>query len=374
VSVPLFAGREALADLLPRVEERVRAVIASGRYILGPEVEAFEAEFAAYLGVEHCVGVANGTEALTIALRALGIGSGDEVIVPALTFFATAEAVVNAGATPVFCDVDPATYCMTAATARPAIGERTAALLPVHLFGNPTAMDELRELAGSRGLALVEDAAQAAGAVLDGRRPGSIGDVAGFSFYPSKNLGGLGDGGAITTNDAGIAAAARRLRFHGSEDKTTHTELGYNSRLDEIQAAALRVFLPELDAWTAARREAARAYERLGLGELVPLPSETEGGESCWHLYVVTAADRDGLRDYLDGVGVESRAYYAIPMHHQPALRRFAPSDPLPEAERIGSTNLALPMGPSLNEAAIDEVVAAVAACPPALLHSDRAG
>jgi dTDP-3-amino-3,4,6-trideoxy-alpha-D-glucose transaminase len=369
VRVPLFAGADVVAPL-SRVQERMREVIASGRYILGPEVEAFEHEFSSYLGVGHCVGVANGTEALTIGLRALGIGPGDEVVVPALTFYATAEAVVNAGATPVFCDVDPSTYCMTAATAEPAIGERTAALLPVHLFGNPAPMAELHELAASRGLALVEDAAQAAGATLDGRRAGSLGDLAGFSFYPAKNLGAFGDGGAIVTSDPGLAAKARRLRFHGSDDKVTHTEVGYNSRLDEIQAAGLRVLLPELDAWNGARREAARAYEEKGLGELVSLPVETAGAESCWHLYVPTTPERDRLRAHLADFDIETRPYYTVPLHLQPGLAAFAGPEPLPEAERVARTGLALPMGPGLDEAAIEAVVAAITASPPAALQA----
>ena len=225
MSVPLFATRPALEPLLAEIAARQRAVLASGRYVLGPEVEAFEREFAAFVGVRHCVGVANGTEALTIALRALGIEPGDEVVVPALTFYATAEAVVNAGARPVFCDVDPRTFNMTAATAEPAIGERTAVLLPVHLFGNPAPMAELRGLAETHDLRLLEDAAQAAGATLGGRRTGSLADAAAFSFFPSKNLGGFGDGGAILTDDDQVAATARRLRLHGPRTRFSTPKL-----------------------------------------------------------------------------------------------------------------------------------------------------
>ncbi|MET0559336.1 MAG: DegT/DnrJ/EryC1/StrS family aminotransferase, partial [Solirubrobacterales bacterium] len=257
MGVPLFATRPVLEPLLAEVAARQEAVLRSGRYILGPEVEGFEAEFAEFLGVRHCIGVANGTDALTIALRALGVGPGDEVVVPALTFYATAEAVVNAGATPVFCDVDEATFTMTAATAEAAIGDRTKALVPVHLYGNPAPMDELRALASANGLRVLEDSAQAAGAKLDGKAAGALGDAATFSFFPSKNLGGFGDGGGIVTSDAEVDARARRLRFHGSEDKKTHTEAGYNSRLDELQAAGLRVLLPHMDEWTANRRAAA---------------------------------------------------------------------------------------------------------------------
>jgi dTDP-3-amino-3,4,6-trideoxy-alpha-D-glucose transaminase len=359
-SVPLFATRPALEPLLDEVAARQRAVLESGRYVLGPEVEAFEREFAAYLGANHCVGVANGTEALTIGLRALGVEPGTEVVVPALTFYATAEAVVNAGAVPVFCDVDPGTMTMTAATAEAAVGERTAALLPVHLFGNPAPMAELGELARTRGLLLLEDAAQAAGARLDGRPAGSLADAAAFSFFPSKNLGGFGDGGALVCDDDEVAAFARRLRAHGSADRRLHTEVGYNSRLDELQAAALRVLLPHLDEWTAARRRAAAAYEAAGLGEVVELPRETPGGEPCHHLFVVRSDERERLREGLTDEGIGCRAYYTTPLHRQPALERYAPDRPLAAAEQVAATSLALPMGPALAESQAAAVVAAV--------------
>ncbi len=246
--VPLFAtSLEAHQDA---IAGRLAEVAASGRWILGPEVEAFEREFAEFLGVRHCVGVANGTDALTIALRALGVSAGDEVVVPSFTFYATAEAVVNAGARPVFCDIDPATFCVTRETVAAAVTRRTRAIVPVHLFGNVAPIDDLREL----GLPILEDAAQAAGARLGGRMAGSLGDAATFSFFPSKNLGCLGDGGAVVTDDDATALAARRLRFHGSDDKVTHTEVGYNSRLDAMQAAVLRLLLPELPGWNEARR------------------------------------------------------------------------------------------------------------------------
>jgi dTDP-3-amino-3,4,6-trideoxy-alpha-D-glucose transaminase len=359
VSIPLFATEAVLAPLLDEVAERQRAVLDSGRYILGPEVEAFEAEFAAHIGVRHCIGVANGTEALTIALRALGVGPGDEVVVPGLTFYATAEAVVNAGATPVFCDVDRATLTMTVASAAAAVGERTKALLPVHLFGNPAPMRELREFAASRGLRLLEDAAQAAGARLGGSLAGSLGDAAGFSFFPSKNLGGFGDGGAILTDDEDVAATSRRLARHGSNDKSTHTEIGYNSRLDALQAAALRIMLPHLDDWTAARRRAAAAYAESGLGKLVELPIESESAESCFHLYVVRVAGRARLKAELAEAGIEARAYYTTPLHRQPGMASYAPAVALAEVDRAAATSLALPMGPGLNTEQVREVAEA---------------
>ncbi len=359
MSVPLFATRPVLEPLFDEVAARQEAVLRSGRYILGPEVEGFEAEFAAFVGARHCVGVANGTDALTIALRSLGVGAGDEVIVPALTFYATAEAVVNAGAKPVFCDVDGATFDITAASVEPAIGPRTRAIVPVHLYGNPAPMGELRELAAAHGLRLLEDAAQAAGARLDGRSAGALGDAATFSFFPSKNLGGFGDGGAIVTDDDEVAAIARKLRFHGSEDRDLHTEVGYNSRLDDMQAAGLRVLLPHLRDWTDARRRIAAAYAARGLGEAVTLPVETAGAESCYHLYVVRSPARDRLAERLEAAGIGARAYYSIPLHKQPAMKDFAPPRPLPGVESAAAHSLALPMGPALTEQQADEVARA---------------
>lgn len=360
VSVPLFAIRPVLEPLFDEIAARQNEILRSGQYILGPEVESFESEFAAFLGARHCVGVANGTDALTIALRALGIGPGDEVVVPALTFYATAEAVVNAGAIPVLCDVDPNTFDMTAATAEPAIGPRTKALIPVHLYGNPAPISELRELASAHGLRVLEDAAQAAGARLDGKMAGALGDVATFSFFPSKNLGGFGDGGAIVTNDDEVASMARILRFHGSEDKELHTEVGYNSRLDEMQAAGLRVLLPHLAGWTESRRRVAAAYADNGLADAVEIPTETAGGESCYHLYVVRCAERDQLAERLAAAGVGARAYYSIPLHRQPALREFTPRVPLPGVESAAAESLALPMGPALTDEQVAEASRAI--------------
>jgi dTDP-4-amino-4,6-dideoxygalactose transaminase len=362
VSIPLFAIRPALEPLLEEVAARQREVLLSGSYILGPEVEGFESELAAYLGVRHCIGVANGTDALTIALRALGVGHGDEVVLPALTFYATAEAVVNAGATPVLCDVDSATFNMTAATAAPAIGEHTKALLPVHLYGNPAPMAELRELAAAHGLRLLEDAAQAAGAKLAGKMAGALGDAATFSFFPSKNLGGFGDGGAIVTDDDEVAAMARKLRFHGSEDKSLHTEVGYNSRLDELQAAGLRVLLPHLPAWTESRRRVADAYAANRLGDAVDLPVETAGGESCYHLYVVRSPERDRLAERLAAAGIGARPYYSTPLQRQPGLRDFAPAGALPGVDTAAAQSLALPIGPALSEDQAAEVARVVRA------------
>jgi dTDP-4-amino-4,6-dideoxygalactose transaminase len=355
VSVPLFAT--SLAPYEDQIARRLAEVAASGRWILGPEVEAFEAEFAAYLGVEHCVGVANGTDALTIALRALGIQPGDEVVLPSLTFYATAEAAVNAGAVPVFCDVDPVTCCVTADTIESALTERTRAIVPVHLFGNVAPVPELERF----GLPILEDAAQAAGADLYGRKAGSLGAAATYSFFPSKNLGCLGDGGAVVTNDAEIAERARRLRFHGSKDKVTYTEVGYNSRLDALQAGVLRLFLPELDGWNEARRSAADGYMEAGLGEIDGLapPAAVAGARHVYHLYVARHERADELQAALAGEGISARGYYRTPVHRQPAMERWGAQAELPATDEVARTNLALPMGTGLADAQIAAVVEA---------------
>jgi len=357
MAIALFQAETLLAPLRPRIIEAVAAVIEGGRYVLGPEVEAFEAELAAYLGVRHVVSVANGTDAITIALRALGVRPGDEVIVPSFTFYASAEAAVTAGAAPVFCDVDPATRNITADTVRAALTPRTKAIVAVDLFGCPAPVPELRAL----GLPVLEDAAQAAGASLQGRMAGALGDVATFSFYPSKNLGCFGDGGAIATDDDEIAELARALRFHGSVDKRTFTHVGYNSRLDELQAAILRVLLPELDGWSEGRRGAARAYLDAGLAEYVEVPQGPAGAQPAWHLYVVTHPRADELIAALARRGIGARGYYRTPLHRQPAMAPWAAkAGPLPATDALAATNLALPMGPALEPGQAREVVVAV--------------
>ena len=356
----LFARDAALAEIRPTIAKRIETVLHSGRYILGEEAEGFESEFAEYLGREHCIGVANGTDALMIGLLALGVGRGDEVIVPAVTFFATAEAVAAIGAEPVFADVEADTWNISARTVEPLIGERTAALAPVHLFGNPAPMGELLDLAGAAGVPVLEDAAQAAGARLEGRMAGAFGRAATFSFYPGKNLGAVGDAGAVVTDDPEVAALARRLRDHGSADKRLHTEIGFNSRLDAIQAAALRVALPRLDDWTEARRAAAAAYRDEGLGELVDLPREIASAESCFHLFVIASPRRGDIQARLRDAGIESRVYYTPTLPEQPAMRGFRPSRPLPGAGSYADTALAVPMGESLASAGVARVVAAI--------------
>jgi dTDP-4-amino-4,6-dideoxygalactose transaminase len=350
VAIPLFAS--SLAPYQDAIADKLREVAASGRYILGPEVQAFEAEFAAWLGAAHCVGVGNGTDALQIALRAAGVGPGDDVVMPSLTFYATAEAAANLGARPVFCDVDPATFCVTPATVEAALTPRTRAIVPVHLFGNVAPVAELREL----GYPVIEDAAQAAGSTWNGAKAGALGDAATFSFFPSKNFPCLGDGGAVVTNDAQLGDVARRLRFHGSVDKQTHTEIGWNSRLDALQAGVMRVLLPELEGWSEARRRAGALYEQAGLGELVALPQKTPGSEPAWHLYVVRHERADELVAGLNEAGVEARAYYRVPVHRQPAMREFGDVE-LPGTNEAARTNFAIPTGTGLHADQVDQVV-----------------
>jgi dTDP-4-amino-4,6-dideoxygalactose transaminase len=359
MAIGLFDTETPLAALREEILERIAGVVERGVYILGPEVRAFEEEFADYLGVRHVVGVGNGTDAITIGLRALGVRPDDEVVVPSFTFYASAEAIVNAGARPVFCDVDPDTRNLTVETVRAALTPRTTAIVAVDLFGVPAELDEIRAL----GLPVLEDAAQAAGASLRGRRAGALSELATFSFYPSKNLGCFGDGGAIATDDDELAALARSLRFHGSKDKQTFDRLGYNSRLDEVQAAVLRVLLPELDAWSDGRRAAAHAYARAGLADYVGLPGLPAGAEAAWHLYVVTHPRADELIAGLGEQGIGTRAYYRRPLHRQPPMAPYAPArdDALPVTDELARTNLALPMSPTLEPERAAEVVAALA-------------
>jgi dTDP-4-amino-4,6-dideoxygalactose transaminase len=350
VAIPLFAS--SLAPYQEAIADKLREVAASGRYILGPEVKAFEDEFAAWLGAAHCVGVGNGTDALQIALRAAGVGPGDDVVMPSLTFYATAEAAANLGARPVFCDVDPTTYCVTSDSVERALTPKTRAIVPVHLFGNVAPVHLLDDF----GLPVIEDAAQAAGSTWNARKAGSLGRAATFSFFPSKNFPCLGDGGAVVTDDDELGDLARRLRFHGSRDKQTYTEVGWNSRLDAIQAGVMRVLLPELDGWSAARRSAGAMYEQAGLGDVVELPRATPGSEPAWHLYVVRHERADELIAGLNDAGIEARGYYRVPVHRQPAMREFGNVD-LPGTDEVARTNFAVPMGTGLQEGDVEQVV-----------------
>jgi dTDP-4-amino-4,6-dideoxygalactose transaminase len=354
--VPLFDTRTPVEPLIPAIEAKVSEVIAGARFILGPELEAFERELADYLGAGHAVGVGNGTDAITLVLRALGVGPGDEVVVPSFTFYASAEAIPPTGARPVFCDVDPETFCVTAETVKAAITPRTKAVLVVHLFGNVAPVAEIEAL----GLPVIEDAAQAIGSNSNGGRAGALGTASTLSFFPSKNLGAFGDGGAVVTSDDALADRVRMLRFHGSRDKTTFELVGHNSRLDELQAAILRVQLPHLDGWADGRRQGARHYRDEGLGELVDLPHPVDGCEPAWHLYVVRHARADDLATALKAAGIGQKAYYRVPTHEQPAMREYAPANDLPGTAEAARTHLAIPMSPVLSREQAAEVVAAV--------------
>jgi dTDP-4-amino-4,6-dideoxygalactose transaminase len=351
--IPLVDVKAQYAPLVPELKERFADVLESGRFIFGPEVEAFEREAAAYLGVPHAIGVANGTDALVLALEAMGVGRGDEVVCPAFTFYATAEAIARVGATPVFADIDPVTLNLDPASVAERITERTKAIVPVHLFGRPAPIDEL----ATRGVPLLEDAAQAFGA------PGiaTTGMCSTFSFFPTKNLFALGDGGLVACTDDAVAAVVRKLRFHGSRDKQTFELVGTNSRLDAVQAAALRVFLPHLARWNAMRRDAAARYAELGLGESVELPLDEAG--HVYHMYVVRTTERARIAQALREAGIASAAYYVTPLHLQPAMSYlgYEPGS-LPETERAAAENLALPLWAGIGVEQQERVVATIRA------------
>ncbi len=312
-------------------------------------------EFAAYCGVDHAIGVANGTDAITIALRAMGVGPGDEVVVPSFSFYASAEAIAPTGARPVFCDIDPGTYCLTAETVRAVLTPRTKVVIAVHLFGNVAPVAEIEAL----GVPVLEDAAQAAGSTSEEGRPGSLGAAATFSFYPSKNLGCFGDGGMITSRDPGIAERSRVLAFHGSRDKVTYEELGYNSRLDEIQAAILRVQLPHLDAWADGRRRAGRHYVRGGAWRSGHTPERRRRKLSGLARVRDRPPQIERIQEALTAAGIANQPYYRIPIHRQAPMRAWAEAAELPATEHAAATHLAIPMSPVLSEAQAGEVVAA---------------
>jgi dTDP-4-amino-4,6-dideoxygalactose transaminase len=347
-SIPLFNPKAQYGPLLPELKERLGAVLDGGRFILGPEVRAFEVEAAAFLGVPQTIGVANGTDAISLVLTALGIGAGDEVICPAFTFYATAEPIAQRGAVPVFADIDPVTLNMDPADVARRVTERTKAILPVHLFGRPAPI-------GDFGVPVVEDAAQAFGA----EGIATTGVASTFSFYPTKNLGAVGDGGLVAVTDEELGERIRLLRFHGSRDKRDFQLVGFNSRLDELQAAALRVFLPHVAEWNRLRREAALRYAELGLGELVELPPDD--GRHVYHLFVVRTPERDRVRAALEEAGIGCASYYVTPLHLQPALAYlgYEPGS-LPETERASRENLALPLWPGIEPAAQERVVEVV--------------
>ncbi len=362
--VPFLDLQAAYQELAPEIDETLNRVLRAGRYILGPELEAFEEEFAAFCGAAHAVGVGNGLEALELALRAHGIGPGDEVIVPANTFIATWLAVTRTGARPVPVDPEEASGNITAEGMDGAITPRTRAVVPVHLYGLPADMDPIRDLAERKGWVVIEDAAQAHGAKYRGNKVGSLGHAAAFSFYPGKNLGALGDGGAVVTNDTAIAERVRLLRNYGSREKYIHEVPGVNSRLDEMQAAVLRVKLRHLEEWNRRRKEAARLYlEELAAIPDLLLPRVPSHADPAWHLFVLRHAERDRLQSHLRAWGVETLIHYPVPPHRSPAYRALGlrPED-YPVAEKLSRSVLSLPMGPHLTPEMQRQVVSAIRA------------
>lgn len=358
MSIPFLDLRAAYLELKGEIDAAIGRVLDSGWYILGGEVEAFEAEWAAYCGAGHAVGLANGLDALTLALRALDIGPGDEVIVPSNTYIATWLAVTAVGATPVPVEPDMATHNLDPALIEPAITAHTRAILPVHLYGQPADLDPIIEIARRHGLAVVEDAAQAHGARYKGRPIGAHGDVVCWSFYPGKNLGAMGDAGAVTTDRADLADRIGVLRNYGSREKYVNEVQGVNSRLDPIQAAILRAKLPHLVEWTERRRAIAAAYADGLRDSGLVLPAVPNWAEPAWHLYVVRSAERDALQSRLTEASVGTLIHYPIPPHRQQAYAALgiAPGA-LPIAERLAGEVLSLPIGPHLELAQVDRVI-----------------
>jgi dTDP-4-amino-4,6-dideoxygalactose transaminase len=366
VNVPLLDLQLQYAAIRDEIRAAIDRVCGSQQFIMGPEVEAFEREVAEAIGAPFAIGVSSGTDALLVSLMALGIGPGDEVIVPTFSFFATAGSVARTGATPVFTDVDPDTLMMTARAVEAAVTPRTRAIVPVHLYGLCADMPPLFEVAAAAGVAIVEDAAQAIGAAAGDRAAGTFGTLGCFSFFPSKNLGAYGDAGLVTTGDPELAARVRRLRNHGMEPRYLHQEIGGNFRLDALQAAILRAKLPHLSRWNDRRREHAAVYRTLfddaGLSRLVRLPEEPPGRRHVYHQFVVRVRDRDTLRAHLARRGVGTDVYYPVPLHRQACFARLtAPGRAFPNADAACAEVLALPVYPELTRAQQAHVVESIA-------------
>lgn len=360
MSVPLCDLSPQLTDTERSIQESIQRVLDSGIFIFGPEVQAFEEEFARYLGSDFAIGVNSGTDALTIALRSLGIGEGDEVIVPSFTFFATVESILMAGARPRFVDIDPMTFNMDVGLVEEAIADATKAIVPVHLYGHACDMEPLERLCRARDLLLVEDVAQATGGAAGDRLLGTIGDASAFSFFPSKNLGAMGDGGMIATSNFEVAEQARMLRAHGARKKYHNEVCGYNSRLDALQAAILRCKLPRLEEWNRQRRKAAALYrELLSEESRVVLPTETPYAKHVYHQFTIRILEgRDRVKEVLGRRGIGCHVYYPVPIHKMPL---FHEDDwRLPQTEQAADEVLSLPMFPGISEAQQREVVEAL--------------
>lgn len=363
-AVPLLDMQRQHGPLRGELHAALARVLDSGKFILGPECDQFERNLERYLGAPHAVGCASGSDALLLALMALGVGPGDEVIVPSYTFFATAGAVWRLGAMPVFVDIDPVTYCLNPRHVEQRLSRATKAIIPVHLFGQCADMDSLQVLAAPRQIPLIEDAAQAIGAKYRGRAAGTLGEIGCFSFYPTKNLGGVGDGGLLTTHSEELAKRLKLLRGHGMEPRYYHQAVGINSRLDSLQAAALNVKLPYLNAWAERRTANAARYQQLfhesGLSRVIGLPTAQPGCEHVWNQFVVRVPDgrRDALRQYLAQNKIGTEIYYPVPLHEQACFRGLGYGlGSLPESERAARETLALPIFPELTEAEIHTVV-----------------
>jgi dTDP-4-amino-4,6-dideoxygalactose transaminase len=356
--VPFLDVSAAYFELEQQIDAAIEGVLQSTWYVLGPEVESFEREYAAYCDTQYCVGVANGLDALHLALGAMEVGPGDEVIVPSNTYIATWLAISHCGATPVPVEPDEATYNLDPARIEAAITSRTKVILPVHLYGQPADLDPIQGIARKHGLKVLEDAAQAHGAKYKGRRIGSHGDAVAWSFYPSKNLGGIGDGGAVTTNDAKIADRIRVLRNYGSREKYVNEVQGYNSRLDPLQATILRVKLAHLDEWNARRTAIAQRYQQGLAGSGLTLPYVPDWADPVWHLYVVQHPQRDALQHALTDAGVGTLIHYPIPPHRQQAYAQAGwGQGAFPLAERMADEVLSLPIGPHLGTEQVATVI-----------------
>jgi len=351
VKVPYFDLTAQYRDLRDEIREAIDRVCGKAAFILGEEVERFEHSFADYCGVKHCVGLNSGTSALHLAMLAAGIGSGDEVITSANTFFATAEAICYTGATPVFADIDPATANIDPEKIKAAITKKTRAIIPVHLYGRPANLGAIMEIAESHGLLLIEDACQAHGATYEGKRVGGFGHSAAFSFYPGKNLGAYGEGGALTTNDDEVASLARALRSHGEATRYLHKYLGYNYRMDGFQAAVLNIKLKHIDEWTAKRRAFSSLYRTLLSDAQVDLPQDSPDAECVYHLFVAYVEDRDRVRGALEERGVQTAVHYPVPVHLQEAMAHLNYKEgSLPHTERACRRVLSMPLFPEMTE------------------------
>lgn len=363
--IPILDLKEQYQSLRTEMLQAIESVLDSGVFVSGPQGKALEAEVAAYLGAPHAVGLNSGTDALHIALRALDIGPGDEVITTPFTFVATTEAIGIVGAKPVFVDIDPRTYNMDVSQIEAAVTPRTRAILPVHLYGCPAPMDEIMAIAAKHKLAVVEDCAQAIGAKIGDRFVGTFGEFGCFSFFPSKNLGAYGDGGMLTARDGALADRARSLRAHGGRVRYYHEELGVNSRLDELQAAILRVKLPHLDSWIENRRAAAARYTAAFEGSGLQTPVEPEGMRHVFHQYTLRVPERDRVHAELQSAGVQTMIYYPVPLHLQKVHAEFGLREgAMPESEQAAREVLSLPMFPELRAETQQQVIDAVlAAC-----------